>query len=187
MPMRLFSTLLFCLSLSPALLAQPVLKPGIGLGAEPNDSDPVCSIPLYLGNFDASGLHAGDTAYDFTLYRLDGAAFTLSEALNAGKPVLLVAGNYTCPVFRNKLPVLNQLVAQYGNAVTIAVVYGVEAHPDIDISPYFGYVNTGQANKNAGILYRQPTTYGERKVVAADKLAALDINPPVYVDDHCKA
>jgi hypothetical protein len=64
-------------------------------------------------------------------------------------------------------------------------VYTPEAHPHLDISPYFGAVNTGQANINAGILYQQPTTYGERKAIVQDMLADLSIAAPVFLDGPC--
>ena len=185
--MRTFLTCFLLLAIGSAFQAQNVLKPSIGLDSLPSDNAAICPIPLYLGNFDASGLQVGDTAADFRLYKLNNEAFHLASALATGKPVLLVAGNYTCPVFRNKLSALNQIVASYGDSVTIAIIYGVEAHPNIDISPYFGAVNTGQSNINAGILYRQPTTYGERKAVAADMLAGLNIPAPVYLDGPCNA
>ncbi len=169
----------------PFLNAQPILKPFIGVDSLPGDNVPICPIPLYLGSFDNSGLKKGDTIPDFQLFSPDGSAFHISEKLALGKPVLLVNGSYTCPVFRGKVPALNQIVAAYSDQVTVCVIYTVEAHPDIDISPYFGTVNTSAANINAGILYRQPTTYGERLAVVNDMLQAMSINAPVYVDGPC--
>lgn len=165
--------------------AQSILKPFIGVDYLPGDNTPICPIPLYLGSFDNSGLFEGDTIPDFQLFSPDGAPFRISEKLALGKPVLLVNGSYTCPVFRGKVPALNQIVAAYNDQVTICVIYTVEAHPDIDISPYFGTVNTGAPNINAGILYRQPTTYGERLDVVKDMQQAMSINAPIYVDGPC--
>ncbi|MES2619389.1 MAG: T9SS type A sorting domain-containing protein [Bacteroidota bacterium] len=162
------------------------MKPSIGLSNLPADNDVVCNIPLYLGSFDTSGLQAGDTAFDFKLYDLNGDSFVLSEKLSRGKPVLLVAGNYTCPVFRNKLAVLNSVTATYGNQIEIAIIYTVEAHP-IDTSPYFGYVNVTQQNQNGVILYHQPSTYGERKTICDDMLQNMSITSPVFIDGPCNA
>ena len=183
--MKLFLTLILTLLIGTLLPAQFVLKPSIGLASVPQGVDSICTIPLYLGNFDNSGLMVGDTAADFTLFDLNGQAFTLSTALSAGKPVLMVGGNYTCPVFRNKIAKINEVNALYGDSLTVLVVYGVEAHPDIDISPYFGYVNTGAANLNAGILYRQPTSYAERMAVAAALLSNENLQVPAYLDGPC--
>ena len=177
-------TLVF-LFVSSWLIAQPTLHPSIGLDALPLETDSICDIPLYLGNFDNSGLQIGDTAADFTLYDLNGEPFHLKDMLESGLPVVLVGGNYTCPVFRNKIPALNNLVDMYGDSVFFAVIYGLEAHPDVDISPYFGYVNTGAQNISAGILYRQPTTYGERLEVAEDMLGEINIEAPIYFDGPC--
>ncbi|MFN0176190.1 MAG: deiodinase-like protein [Saprospiraceae bacterium] len=168
-----------------AVFAQPILKPSIGLDSLPTPETPICNIPLYLDGFESSGLSEGDTIPDFQLYNLDGTAFHIADALALGKPVLLVNGNYTCPVFRTKVPVINQIIAEFGTEVITCVIYTVEAHPEIDISPYFGYVNTGSPNINAGILYRQPNTYGERLDIVADMLAEMNIQAPVYVDGPC--
>jgi hypothetical protein len=177
--------ILFLLIVLPALMmAQPVLKPGIGLSSLPADGDVTCTIPWYLGSFDSSGLQVGDTAFDFKLYSLNGDSFVLSEKLGQGKPVLLVSGSYTCPVFRNKLDELNAIAAAYAGQLEVAIVYAVEAHPT-DISPYFGYVNVNQANQNQGILYPQPGTYGERKAICSDLLQNETVSVPVYLDGPC--
>lgn len=177
--------MLFCTVLLPVwCMAQSVLKPSVGITANPADTASICTIPLYLGSFDSSGLQAGDTAYDFKLYSINGDSFSLSQKLSNGKPVLLVSGSYTCPVFRNKVALINSLAATYAGQLEIAVIYTVEAHPT-GISSYFGYVNVTQQNQNAGILYSQPATYGERKTVCSDMLQDMSINVPVYLDAPC--
>src|SRR5688500_9836539 len=90
-------------------IAQLNLLPSIGIGALPSDNDPVCYIPWYLGSFHTSGLQAGDTAYDFTLYNLNGDSLNLKDALSKGRPVLLVNGSYTCPVYRRKVQDINDV------------------------------------------------------------------------------
>jgi hypothetical protein len=165
--------------------AQPVLLPSIGIGALPADAEPICTLPFQTPPIQSVGRPAGEQAADFTLYDLDGNAFNLEQALLEGKPVLMISSSYTCPVFRNKVPLINSLSATYGAQLTIVIVYTPEAHPHLDISPYFGAVNTGQANINAGILYQQPTTYGERKAIVQDMLADLSITAPVFLDGPC--
>lgn len=166
--------------------AQPTLRPSIGLGAEPAGNYPICPIPYFTsGNFDGSGLMPGDTAFDFKFYDLNGDSLVLSEALGQGKPVILVAGSYTCPVFRGKIPIINDLADNYSNFVSIYVIYELEAHPYIDTTVYFGYVNPGSENINAGILYRQPTTYGSRKVMVQEMLDSLSIHAPIFLDGPC--
>lgn len=178
-----FFILLFAVTLISA--QGPALKSTIGLSSLPADSDSICAIPNYTGGYSASGLQVGDTAYDFTFYDTSGAAVNLGSALSNGMPVLLVAGSYTCPVFRGKIDEINQVVSQYGSQIKVIVIYELEAHPDIDVSPYFGVVNTGNANIQAGILYRQPTTYGERIDVCKDLLDSLPINADVVIDGPC--
>ncbi|MBK9175247.1 MAG: redoxin domain-containing protein [Flavobacteriales bacterium] len=173
------------LAFSVGLSAQPSLLPSIGIGSLPADGDPICNLPVQTPPIASCGRPEGEQAADFTLYDLDGNAFNLEAALLAGKPVLMVSSSYTCPVFRNKVPRINAVAAQYADQLTTIVVYTPEAHPDVDISPYFGAVNTGQANIDAGILYEQPDTYGERKAILQDMLADMTIDVPVYLDGPC--
>lgn len=189
LPIIIAFFLLFTLLNTERSFAQPVLKPFIGPNAIPNDADVVCPIPLAIdpGNFfELPGLHAGDTIPDFKLYTLEGDSIHIGELLTDEKPVLLVGGNYTCPKYRNHLDELNDLQAAYGTKVHLFVIYTVEAHPaDPDISPYKGEVWELNSNINLGIVYHQPTTYLERKNVAADMFSALDIQVPVLLDGPC--
>src|SRR5690242_20804593 len=86
------------------------LLPSIGIGSLPNDNDAVCNIPVYTGSFDNSGYFVGDTVPDFTLYDMNGDSVNLASVLNNGKPVLLVGGSYTCPVFRGTIDDINNMV-----------------------------------------------------------------------------
>lgn len=175
--------------LSPLLHAQRLsLLPSIGLSTAPQDSDPICPIPIVAGHnrgYRDAGIDIGAVVPDFTLYDLDGTPFTLSEALKRKKPVLLVNGSYTCPVFREKMSLINEIVQDRRDAITIAIIYTLEAHPLTDTSVYYGYVNTSKPNYDENVLYRQPTTYGERKEIVRDMAAALEIDAPIYIDGPC--
>jgi hypothetical protein len=160
------------------------LLPSICTDPLPNDTTPICPIPWYLGDYASSGLQVGDTAADFTLYDQSGNPFNLANALALGKPVLLVGGNYTCPVFRDKIPVINAVYSTYAAQVTTVVIYGVEAHPT-DTSPYFGYPNLTQDNNNDGIFFPQPLTYGDRKLMVAETYANTPLLAPTYIDALC--
>jgi hypothetical protein len=173
------------LCVASSLMAQPSLKPHIGQRNIPADTDTICRIPLYLGGFDASGLDVGDTAYDFTLFDANGDSLNLATVLSQGKPILLISSSYTCPVFRGKVPAINAIVSRFAGKVEIYIIYTVEAHPQTDTSPYFGRVQTGSTNVNAGILYRQPTTYGERKAILAEMTKDLTIDAPIVIDGPC--
>jgi hypothetical protein len=161
------------------------LKPFIGLIAPPNKSDKMCVIQNYLGSFETSGYHVGDTVNDFRIYNLDFQALSLSESLKKGKPILLISSSYTCPVFRDKVPVINEIASLFKNQLEIFVIYTVEAHPDKDISPYFGVVHTGSKNIDEGILYRQPQVYEDRMKIASDMLNKIKLDVPVYLDGPC--
>jgi hypothetical protein len=167
-----------------SLLVKSQLLPSIGLTSLPADNTPICSIPWYLGSFYTSGLQEGSYAPDFKLYNLSGDSLILSNALANGKPVLLVAGSLTCPVFMGKIPTINQIISTYGNDIQVYIIYTLEAHPT-DTSVYFGYVNVGTANTNAGILFAQPTTYGERKHMVDTLSYWASSTAPIFIDGPC--
>jgi hypothetical protein len=178
--------LLFVLVFTPALFsAQPVLLPHIGLTAPPQLTDPICPIPVYTGEMDTSGYDEGNSVPDFTLYKTNGDSVRLSEVLTAGKPVLLVAGNYTCPVFRQKIPVLNNITNYYAGLLQVYIVYGVEAHPIVDPSPYSGTLWVTAENNSEGVLYEQPDTYGDRIEMIDSLLANYTVVPEILVDGPC--
>ena len=160
------------------------MKPHIGLDALPADAAAVCDVQ-YLGDFDTSGYAIGDTVNDFTLYNLNGDVMHLAEALQNGKPKLFIAGSYTCPVFRNRIPHINSIVGNYGGLVDVIVVYTIEAHPSGDISPYFGYENVTSQNQQDGVLFPQPDTYDERKALAAALIQEFGLNATVLIDGPC--
>jgi len=168
-------------------VAQPVLKPHIGVDSHPQASDPICDIPAYLGNFVESGYSEGDTVADFTLYNAAGVEFNLANILSEGKPVLLVAGNYTCWRFRDQISTINSIANYYANELRVFIVYGVEAHPHLDVSPYSEYVWTGERNFTDGVLERQPTTYGERIEVIDEMLENFGVLPEILIDGPCNS
>jgi hypothetical protein len=169
------------------VVAQPALKPHIGVDSPPHSSDPICDIPTYLGNFVESGYSEGDTVADFTLYNAAGVEFNLSNILTEGKPVLLVAGNYTCWRFRDQIATINSIANYYANELSVFIVYGVEAHPHLDVSPYSEYVWTGERNFIDGVLERQPTTYGERIEVIDEMLSNYGVLPEILIDGPCNS
>jgi hypothetical protein len=164
------------------------LKPSIGISSVPSLNDAICNIPIYTGNYTVSGYQAGDTIPHFKLFDKNGTAYDVLQALQTGKPLLLIGGSYTCPLFRQKISVINQVNNLYGNLLTIWVIYVVEAHPKApDVSPYSGTLWTTAANNNEGILYLQPTTYGARINILNDMLAnpLYTLSVPVLIDAPC--
>lgn len=167
------------------LTAQPELLSHIGQQVAPQLSDEICDIPVYQGSMDQSGFQEDDLVPDFTLYMLNGDSLRLSDVLKEGKPVLLVGANYTCPVWRDKIEVLNAITDFYKDQIRVFVVYTVEAHPANDLSPYSGQIWTTSTNETDGILYPQPKTYGERLSIVTDMVSKIDIAPPILIDGPC--
>lgn len=160
------------------------LLPSIGLNAQPANSATICEPPYYTGSFYTTGYQVGDTVPDFKLYNLQGDSLILSEELQNGKPVLLIAGSLTCPVFRNKVTFINQVMSTYGSSVNVFVIYTIEAHPT-DTSVYSGNINITSQNINEGVLFPSPLTYGDRKHMVDTMPNWVSLNAPVFIDGPC--
>jgi hypothetical protein len=185
--MRALITLALGLLFFPEFLsAQTIdLKPSIGLESLPADADAVCPIPTVKNTFENTGYERGKYVADFTLYTPEGTPVNLRNELTKGKPVLLVAGSYTCPVYRRQMEQLNTIFDRYKDSIGIYVVYTVEAHPKGDPSPYSGEEWVTSDNQKEGILYRQPKTYGDRKAIIADMVSRMTIKPQILIDGPC--
>lgn len=187
--MKILLPLSFIISTS--LIAQPVLKPSIGLSSLPPDTTPICNIVCGNYNFDNEGLSVGDTIPHFRFYTLNGTPYDAQLLLNTGKPLCIIAGSFTCPVWRGKINELNNLISIYGSQVNFLVVYVVEAHPKApDVSPYSCNVWVTSQNQADGVLYLQPTTYGSRKQIATDMISNTcacmqTFNCPMVIDGPC--
>jgi hypothetical protein len=177
---------LFCLLFSlSAFVSYTQLLPTIGLNTQPKDTAKTCREPFYLGgNYEVTGYQEGNTVRDFKLYSLNGDSLQLSQALSLGKPVLLVAGSLTCPYFRVKVPIINQVISTYSNYINVYVIYTIEAHPT-DTSVYSGFVNVTSQNVSQGILVPSPKTYGERKSLVDSLNYRVNLNAPVFIDGPC--
>ena len=133
----------------------------------------------------------GEMVHDFVLWDLDGEPFHLSEVLAEGKYVYLVNGAATCPVFRNRIAELNQLVVDLdGQPIEFRVVYTIDPHPQApDISPYSGNVWPMDPP------HAQPTTYGARKDLALSiyeqpnpqDLSVETLNVRMLIDEPCNS
>lgn len=178
--------LIFIVSTS-SVFSQVQLLPSIGVQSEPLDTDSVCSIiPRNQGN-PWVPVNVGDTLADFTLWDINGDSVSLSSIINSGKNALMVAGSYTCPIFRNHMSDLNAVAAQFGNDIECFVVYTVEAHPTGSPMPYSGNINPTNPP------YLQPNTYAERKANLQDMINGVGtgsyipvpIGVPIYIDGPC--
>lgn len=174
---------ILCAFISISFAASAQLGKMIGVENEPNSQEQICSIPFYLGLFSESGYNEGEVVNDFSLFNPDGVRYRLTNLLEE-KPVLVIAGSYTCWRFRDQLPDINAVTNYYGEDLTVLIVNTVEAHP-LDVSPYSGTIWTGEPNFIEEVLYPQPTTYGERLNVISDMLSEMAVVPEVLVDDPC--
>jgi hypothetical protein len=124
----------------------------------------------------------GDTIPDFTLYTVDGAAVRASDELARGVPLVLVAGSYSCPLFRQTLDSLNALATRYRSKLSVLIVYTVEAHPESDSTPYADMRYPAAVMDNDPVRCPQPATYGERRAIARTMLDSLKVVPRVVLD-----
>ena len=100
--------------------SQIILKPTIGSFAFPQDSDHIAPIVRHPNPFfDLSGIQVGDTANEFILYTLSGQRVLLTDILKEGKPLLIMTGSYTCPVFRYNIPTINEVAEKYRKLLNI--------------------------------------------------------------------
>jgi hypothetical protein len=123
----------------------------------------------------------GSVAPDFTLKTTEGKTIQAS-VLWSNKPVVIMTGSYTCPVFRGQVSAFDQLAHDFGKQVNFIVLYTQEAHPKGDPSPYKGREWTTTANEREGILLRQPKTAEERLQRASTCAQKLKLTVPVVVD-----
>lgn len=161
------------------------LLPHIGVSSQPEMDDTICEPPVYDGSFHDVGLFVGDVAPDFTLYTTHGEERQLSQILASGKHVMIVNGSYTCWRFRDVIPTINDITELFEDQMETFVVYTVEAHPHIDLSPYSGTLSTGDRNFQDSVLLRQPTTYQERLQNIQFMIERDPVVPEILADGTC--
>jgi len=136
--------------------------------------------------FESPGLHIGDTVPDFKLFTVEGDSVVLSELLKDGKPVLLVGGSYTCPLYRNHVNDLNDIITLFGDQIHVFVIYTVEAHPQApDKSPYSGTVWNPNQNTKNNIYYSQPVYYKDRKDLVSVMISNTKVTAETLLDGPC--
>lgn len=122
--------------------------------------------------------HAGQLAPDFSAHTLESDG-SISKSLTTlsdmrGKPVSLIFGCYTCPIFRRQSKRMAELISAHADTIEFLFVYVKEAHPTD------GW-NT-PSNRAADIMYAQPVSMEDRAKVAADWREAYGFTNPVLLD-----
>ncbi len=123
---------------------------------------------------DDGSLQVGDMAPDFALGTADGESTVSLSSFRDQRPVVLLFGSYSCPMFRRQFGGLKQIHEQYKDRAEFLMVYIQEAHPSDGI--------TLRENHYEGIRIAQHQTLDERRQAAATCAAALDGALSVLVD-----
>lgn len=182
--LRAFFVLLGLLTLRPA---NAQLLPAINSSTLPADSDSIAAFTPYIDTtqqYTTTGFQIGDLLPEFYFADTGGTMYSLSGMLADNKPVLLITGNYTCPIFRDNIQTyLPQLINDFGSQINIYIIYELEMHPQSPwISPISGTVWMATENIQAGIYFPQPWTYSDRKFLARFTQTQLGINVPILID-----
>lgn len=129
------------------------------------------------------GIQEGERMPNLTVVTDDGHRQPLSQ-LWKERPVILLTGSVTCPVSRARIPEAAPLTREFGNQVSVAVLYTLEAHPSGDPSPYRdGPEWQMPLNVQEGILRTQPHTLEERDQLADELKERLGLSLPVVLDE----
>lgn len=123
----------------------------------------------------------GEEAPNVTLHDTSGREMEL-ESLWKEKPLVLVTGSWSCPLYRSRALALEQLFERYGSRAKFVILYTVEAHPAGSASPYTGEEWVTDENRREGLLVKQPGTFEERARLASECRTALKLGMPFLVD-----
>jgi hypothetical protein len=143
--------------------------------AEDQQTDEVQRYAQFSGDLrDEGSLKVGDVAPNFSLATSDGRSTVSLSDFRDQKPVVLVFGSYSCPIFRRQFDGLKELSHRYRGEAEFFVVYIQEAHP-ADGHPL-------QENDRESIRIGEHKTLEDRRQAAATCSAALGGGLPVLVD-----
>jgi hypothetical protein len=120
-------------------------------------------------------IKVGQRAPDFNLKILGSEQRVRLSSFAGKKPVALIFGTYTCPLFRNDVPTLNEMAALYKGKVEFLLVYIREAHTTD------GWQD--DRNKREGILLPSAKAIGEKEEHASMCVRNLDIKFTAVIDN----
>ena len=178
-PFLILPAFLVCLGSA----AQITIKKNTGSYYLPSNSDTLNNILNISTDGTEPGPAVGKTINFFKLYNANNDSLDIALELSKGKPIFLFSGSYTCPNYRNEIKFLDSLEAIYKNKINFFMIYTIEAHPHYpDPSPYTNTLFIPLRNLTDSIIYRQPKTYGQRKLLSETMISRTKSKIPVYID-----
>jgi hypothetical protein len=93
----------------------------------------------------------------------------------AGRPLALIFGSYTCPVYRGQIKRFNEIYAQLNKRLAFLLIYISEAHPEDGWQVGINHMQ--------GVIYDQPLDSVTRAAIAADCITETKIRIPVAIDN----
>lgn len=128
------------------------------------------------------GVQVGELARDLSIYSLEGKGMRMSR-LWKDRPVVLITASLTCPMARGSGPLLQTIIDAHDPEARVIVLYVVDAHPNIDPSPYSpGREWLTPENERSNMLRRQPKSLEERLILANECDDRLKGVAPMFVD-----
>jgi hypothetical protein len=145
-----------------------------------NETDTITPIKTFRGDILRSGYQKGERVLNFSFRTSYGLQV---ELVDNHRPKLLIAGSYTCPVFRGKIAAIDSLRRKYYKDLDIYIIYVVEAHPNVDKCPYRDSIWITDANIKDSVLYPQPATYGARETLVYFMKQKMNIETTILLDN----
>ena len=123
------------------------------------------------------GLSVGEKAPPLELKKIKQNSFFVLDKALGKKPVVLIFGSYTCPVFRGQIRELLAIEKTFSNRYDFYFVYLQEAHPDSIL-----YIK----EKGAEFLktIAQTESVEEREIIALKTQETFQIEMPILIDDN---
>ncbi len=123
---------------------------------------------------EATAPKVGDTAPDFHVTALnDHRTITLADY--QGRPLALLFGSYTCPIYRGQIDRFNSIYRHYKDDYAFLTIYVREAHAEDE---WRLNINTKQ-----DVVFQQPTTLEARAEIAKICHERMQITMPVALDN----
>jgi hypothetical protein len=137
-------------------------------------------------NFDAAHPSAGEVFPAIELKSLSGKSVKLPTP---GKPLLLVTGSASCPVYRGRdMKLLDDWRRKLADRLDVFVLYTTEAHPAVGPSLYVHGQWILEPNYEQEVFVEQAKSYADRVATAAAlaERFALDTNSLLIdrIDNH---